>query len=244
MYNILIRTHFLSIVYTFFSLHVTAQDTIKSSLPIITDTVQLNNVTSSDSCQRMLRLDRVVPNVRLDLRYAVKNNFTGKRLYPKGLKITFLRKPAVEALRMVALELETKGLGLKIFDAYRPYSATVVMWELIKDERYVANPVKGSGHNRGLSVDLTLYDLRSGKELNMGTGFDNFTELAHHDFRRLPNKVLFNRDILKTVMEKHGFKALETEWWHYSWPGKGKYDVLDLSFDELNSIPLLLQHQH
>ena len=145
-------------------------------------------VAGNDSSQLLIRLDRLVPNVKLDLRYADKNNFTGKRLYPKALKFTFLRQTPAEALKKVAAELKNRGLGLKIFDAYRPYSATVEMWELIKDERYVANPVRGSGHNRGLSVDLTLYDIRSGKELAMGTGFDNFTEVAHHDYRNLPEK--------------------------------------------------------
>jgi D-alanyl-D-alanine dipeptidase len=244
MYNIVIRLHFLCFVYTFFCVHVTAQDTVKSTLPVIKDTEQFRRVVSNDSSQQLIRLDKLVPNIRLDLRYADKNNFTGKRLYPKALKITFLRKAPAEALREVATELEKQGLGLKIFDAYRPYSATVEMWDLIRDERYVANPMRGSGHNRGLSVDLTLYYMRNGKELAMGTGFDNFTEAAHHDNPNLPEKVLINRGILKSVMEKHGFQALDTEWWHYSWPNNRKYDVLDLSFEEVNRFQPSPLRQH
>ena len=129
-------------------------------------------------------------------------------------------------------ELSAKGYGLKIWDAYRPYSVTKKMWELIGDERYVANPAKGSGHNRGLAVDVTI--VKDGKEINMGTGFDNFTDTAHHDFKNLPEDVLKNRMLLKTTMEKYGFKALETEWWHYSFPNDRNYAVLDLSFKQLS----------
>ena len=105
------------------------------------------------------------------------------------------------------------------------------MWELIGDERYVANPAKGSGHNRGLAVDLTL--IKDGKEVNMGTGFDHFTDTAHHSFKALPADVIKHRQLLRSTMEKHGFRALETEWWHYSWPNEKNYQVLDLSFRKL-----------
>ena len=128
--------------------------------------------------------------------------------------------------------MKKQGLGLKIFDAYRPFHVTQKMWELIKDERYVADPSKGSGHNRGLSVDLTLVDLKTGKELNMGTGFDHFTDTAHHNFTALPAEVLKNRKLLKELMEKQGFRALSTEWWHYSWPNDRNYPLLDIRFRE------------
>ncbi len=101
---------------------------------------------------------------------------------PKILNSTFLRLPAALALRKIQYELNAKGYGLKVFDAYRPYSVTVSFWELVKDPRYVAEPTKGSGHNRGLAVDCTILNLTDRKELNMGTGFDNFTDTAHHNF--------------------------------------------------------------
>ncbi len=104
---------------------------------------------------------------------------------------------------------------------------------MIRDERYVANPVKGSGHNRGIAVDLTLVDKLTGAELPMGTGFDNFTDTAHHSFTDLPKDVLANRLMLKNVMERHGFRALETEWWHYYLPDAGRYELLDLTFKQL-----------
>jgi len=184
----------------------------------------------NDSLQLMVSLRDFLPSATLDLRYATRENFTGQKLYSKGNQ-TFVRVAVGYALKKVQEELGAKGYTLKIWDAYRPYAVTKKMWELIGDERYVANPAKGSGHNRGLAIDLTL--LKDGKELNMGTGFDNFSDTAHHDFKNLPDDILQNRKLLKTTMEKHGFRALDTEWWHYSWPNDHNYDVLDLSFKDL-----------
>ncbi|HUN04811.1 MAG TPA: M15 family metallopeptidase [Niabella sp.] len=171
--------------------------------------------------------------VALDLRYADTNNFVGRKMYRGEIRETYLRKPALLALQKVQEELVSQNLGLKIWDAYRPYSVTKDFWELIKDDRYVANPARGSYHNRGSAVDLTIIDLRTGKELNMGTGFDNFTDSAHHSFKNLPEEILKNRILLKSVMEKHGFKALETEWWHYTFQSDIKFDVMDIPFYKL-----------
>lgn len=182
----------------------------------------------------MIELKDFIPGIHYELHYASSNNFTKRQLY-KNNESTFLRLPAAKALRQVQLELQRLGYGLKIYDAYRPYQVTKRMWDLVKDERYVANPAKGSGHNRGLAVDLTIMDLTSGKELNMGTPFDNFTDTAHHSFTHLDSNVLKNRALLRTLMEKHGFRALETEWWHYSWPNDRRYDVLDIDFAPLRS---------
>lgn len=168
-----------------------------------------------------------------DLRYATSNNFTSKCMYPSTVTASFLRLPAATALQKAATLLEKKGLGLKIFDAYRPYQVTVEFWNLIQDERYVAFPAKGSGHNRGIAVDLTLIELQSGKELEMGTGFDNFTDTAHHSFTQLPEMVLQNRALLKEVMEQVGFKALDTEWWHYALPNADAFPLLDIPFKKL-----------
>ena len=126
------------------------------------------------------------------------------------------------------LDLKAKGFGLKIFDGYRPYSVTVKFWDLVKDEKYVANPAKGSAHNRGLAVDLTLIDMKTRKELDMGTGFDNFTDSAHHSFNSLDPEVKQNRKLLRDTMKKFGFEIFDTEWWHYSWPNTNDYELLDL----------------
>jgi D-alanyl-D-alanine dipeptidase len=110
------------------------------------------------------------------------------------------------------------------------------MWEEIKDARYVADPAKGSGHNRGVAVDLTLVDIVSKKELPMGTGFDNFSDTAHTDFTGLPDDVVKNRMILKSTMEKYGFISLDTEWWHFSLPDASSFELLNLGFEELKNI--------
>ena len=203
----------------------------QTAVPVKKSKTYWENV-QTDSLKKMIELKSLISGLHYDLRYATKNNFTGEKLYRRGSQ-TFMRLPAARALQKVQEELATKGLGLKIFDAYRPHHVSRKMWELIHDERYVANPAKGSGHNRGLAADLTIIRLDNGEELDMGTGFDNFTDSAHHDFINLPAKVLENRLLLKKTMEKYGFKALDTEWWHYSWPNDRNYEVLDLEFKEL-----------
>ena len=183
----------------------------------------------------MINLKQFIPGLVLDLRYATTNNFMQQQLYP-ALNTTWLRKAAADSLAIVQKELKQKGLGLKIFDAYRPYSVTEKMWEPVKDDRYAADPKKGSGHNRGIAVDLTLINLTTKEEFNMGTGFDNFTDSAHHAFTNLPEEVLQNRLLLKAIMEKHGFKALDTEWWHYYLPNTKDYELLDVPFNKLRKL--------
>ncbi|HTE12089.1 MAG TPA: M15 family metallopeptidase, partial [Chitinophagaceae bacterium] len=149
---------------------------------------------------------------------------------------TYLRLPAAKALAQVQKELNEKGMGLKVFDAYRPYSVTEKFWELVLNEKYVADPKKGSGHNRGIAVDLSIIYSHNGKELQMPTGFDNFSDTAHHTFMNIPFEALQNRKILKDVMEKYGFKMFETEWWHYSWPDeKNYYEAMDIPFSDFKN---------
>lgn len=199
----------------------------------------LNEFKSSialDSNKNMVRLDKRITNVKLELRYASLNNFMHRKMYPPKTNFSFLRLPIVNALAKVQENLNQRGLALKIFDAYRPYDVTKKFWELVHDERYVANPAKGSGHNRGTSVDLTIIDLKTNQELNMGTDFDNFSDSAHHSFTNFSNKILDNRKLLKQTMEQFGFISLETEWWHYSWPNAERFEILDLSFKELKRL--------
>ena len=171
------------------------------------------------------------PKIQLDLRYATSNNFLGEKVYPDAR--CFLRTPAAKALDKVQKELETFGLGLLIFDGYRPLSVQKKMWEIMPDGRYVADPKKGSRHNRGMAVDVSLVD-QDGIPLEMPTPFDSFKREAHHDFMDLFNKVKLNRWILRTIMEKHGFSAISSEWWHYDYKGWKGYNVLDKSFEELD----------
>jgi D-alanyl-D-alanine dipeptidase len=204
----------------------------KYGLWVLGSAAQLNKTIRQSPAKAMIDLKIKVPGIVLDLRYSGTNNFMHSNLYGT-VSTTYLRKPAASALVKVQAALRQKGLGLKIFDAYRPYSVTEKMWEPVKDDRYAADPKKGSGHNRGVAVDLTIIRLKTGQELEMGTGFDNFSDTAHHDFQNLPALVLQNRLLLKNLMEVNGFKALDTEWWHYSLPDAKDYELLDIPFSEL-----------
>lgn len=223
----------LLIFSTFLFTGATAQDS-SYTRPLVTDKWDTyKKQVKTDSSKRMVELKSVIPGLVYDLRYATRNNFMHRLMYPATTTSTFMRLPAAIALQKIQVELNQKGLGLKIFDAYRPYSVTVKFWELVKDERYVANPSKGSGHNRGIAVDLTIIHLKNGRELDMGTGFDDFTDTAHHTFTRLPEEVLQNRELLRSTMEKYGFKAYESEWWHYFLAGGNRFEILDFDFPKL-----------
>lgn len=223
----------LLIFSTFQLIQVKAQKSGFIRPPVTNNWDIYKKQVANDSVKRMVELKTMVPGLVYDLRYASSNNFMRRRMYPRGTNITFLRLPAAIALQKIQKELNQQGLRLKIFDAYRPYSVTVKFWELVKDERYVANPSKGSGHNRGIAVDLTLINMLTGEELNMGTGFDNFTDTAHQTFTNLPEDILQNRSLLKSVMEKYGFKAYESEWWHYFFGDGSKFEILDIDFNKL-----------
>jgi D-alanyl-D-alanine dipeptidase len=218
---------------TLFILSLKSQTEVPKSLKIISNEDSLNMMTTLDPKLEMVELKQLVPNIKYDLAYARKSNFTKHRLYPKKLKSTYLRKEPAVALSKIAEELAEKGLGIVVWDAYRPYAVTERFWKLIHDERYVANPAKGSGHNRGIAIDMTLYELSSGKLIDMPTGFDDFSETAHHGYPQISDIKLKNREFLKDVMEKNGFIKFETEWWHYSWPSPSTYDVLNIPFARL-----------
>ena len=197
-----------------------------SDPPVIKDYALYKQSLKNDSLKKMVELKTIVPNIQYDLRYSTTNNFMHQQVYKNGSR-TYLRLVVARALARVQDELNEKNLSLKTWDAYRPYNVTEKMWEMIKDERYVADPKKGSGHNRGIAVDLTIIDRTTGKELDMGTGFDNFTDTAHQDFKNLSSEILANRTLLKTVMEKNGFVALPTEWWHFFW-NNSDFELLDI----------------
>ena len=198
---------------------------------IITESL-LSEQSLRDSKLQMVDLKKYIPSLHFDLKYASRDNFMHEKLYP-GIKTTYLRRSAAEALKNAAGDLKKIGLGLLVFDAYRPYAVTKLMWQKIGDPRYVADPSKGSGHNRGIAVDLTLTLYGDDKPLPMPTGFDNFSDTAHSNFGNLPDSIKNNRAILKKIMEQNGFIQLSTEWWHFYLPGSEKYDVMDISFKTL-----------
>jgi D-alanyl-D-alanine dipeptidase len=181
--------------------------------------------------KELVDLAAVVPGVVLDVRYATPENFLGRALYP--VPRALLRRPAAEALAAAQRELAAEGLGLQVWDAYRPYAVTVAMWEPIRDPDYVADPAKGSRHNRGCAVDVTLVRLATGEELAMPTAHDDFSERAAHGYADLTPEALANRERLRAVMERHGFAPLPSEWWHYDFAGWERFELLDLPLEAL-----------
>lgn len=231
-----IQQFLLFIFSTLISLDALTQDPGFTRPPVTGNLKDYKHQVKTDPSKKMVELKSIIPKIVYNLRYATTNNFMNRRMYPGKTNRTFMRLPAVESLHKVQKELNETGLGIKIFDAYRPYSVTVKFWELVKDEKYVANPSNGSGHNRGIAVDLTIINLKTGEELNMGTGFDNFTDTAHQTFTNLPEEILQNRSLLRSTMEKYGFKALDTEWWHYYLDNGNRYEILDLDLKKLKKV--------
>jgi D-alanyl-D-alanine dipeptidase len=178
----------------------------------------------------LVDIRKVSPRILLDIRYATPDNFTGQKVYDEA--VCFLRPATAERLIRAQAELENEGLGLKVYDCYRPLAVQRRFWALVPDERFVANPAQGSNHNRGAAIDLTLVDAK-GKELPMPTAFDDFTELAHSSYSYLPEDVIQNRERLVRAMVNQGFLPLPTEWWHFDDPECAHYSVLDLSFSQL-----------
>jgi D-alanyl-D-alanine dipeptidase len=184
-----------------------------------------------DPAVELIDLEKYIPDLVLDIRYATTNNFTGEQIYsqPKA----FARKPVAEALKKIQAELKTQGLGIKIFDAYRPYKATVKFYEIYGDTTYVASPYRGSRHNRGCAIDLTLIDLKTGAELRMPTEYDSFRKEAWPSTPVADPVIRRNRQRLTGVMERYGFRVNASEWWHYDFKGWQNFNVLDIDFEEL-----------
>jgi zinc D-Ala-D-Ala dipeptidase len=181
--------------------------------------------------KKLVEIKKYIPGIVLDIRYATTNNFTRHVMYKQAR--AFARLPVVLALQQVENDLRKQGLGLKIYDGYRPYAVTVKFYELIRDTDYVADPRTGSRHNRGCAIDLSLIDLKTGKELNMPTGFDSFSKKAGANYQNLPAAEIHNRLLLRTAMEKYGFRVMPTEWWHFDFKGWKNYEVLNVPFSNL-----------
>ena len=202
-------------------------------LRVVPDVRTYQQIVAHDTNQRLVDLQSFIPGIVLDIRYATTNNFMHEQLYP--LAKAFLRYPAATALRDAERELAGQNLGLKIFDAYRPYSITERMWEPIKNADFVADPAKGSRHNRGAAVDLTLIDLRSGQELPMPSNYDEFSERAYRKYTGGTPQELANRQLLEDTMKRHGFLPLPSEWWHFDYETWQQFDLMDVKLEDLAS---------
>ncbi len=193
---------------------ITSAPTIAPATPNATAEVDLVDLAGFD--QRL----------KLDIRYATANNFMAKPLYPVARAM--LQRPAAEALTRAHDRLRSAGYGLIVFDAYRPWQVTRAMWdEHPLDRAYLSDPLKGSRHNRGCAIDITLYDLKTGKEVTMPSGYDEFTERAHPDYKGGTPQQTKLRDLLRSAMEAEGFTVYQNEWWHFDYKGWEAYPVLN-----------------
>ena len=178
----------------------------------------------------MIELTELSNTIKLDIRYATANNFVGRPVYTEAR--AFLQRAAAAAVVRVHEKLREQGLGLVIFDGYRPWTITKLFWEVVSEDKrkFVADPAKGSKHNRGCAVDLSIYNLRSGKLIDMPSGFDEFTERASPNYTGGTEKERANRDLLRSLMEAEGFSVNPNEWWHFDYKDWEKYAIYDISF--------------
>lgn len=173
----------------------------------------------------MVNLAEFIPVIKVDLRYATPNNFTGAIIYDDDT--AYLRRGTAEKLKVAQTEFATHGYTIKVWDAYRPPAAQFKLWEKVPDARFVINPHKGySYHSRGVAVDVTLID-EKGQEIIMPTGFDDFTALADRNYNDLDQKAAANARFLEKIMLKHGFTSIYYEWWHFIDSDKDKYPVYE-----------------
>lgn len=174
---------------------------------------------------KLVDIQSIIPQVQVDLKYATPDNFTGKVVY--NFSHCLLLEEVALRLRDVHAELEAIGLGLKIWDGFRPIEAQWKFWEIMPDERYVSDPRKGGRHTRGTAVDLTL--TKDGEELPMPSAFDDFSEKAHRNYSGATVESIKNRELLQTVMEKHGFVGIPSEWWHFDLAEWENFQPIDVT---------------
>jgi D-alanyl-D-alanine dipeptidase len=173
------------------------------------------------------------PTIHLDIRYATTSNFTARAVYPQARAL--LVREAAEALVRAHRRLVPRGHALLVFDAYRPWSVTRLFWELAtpRQRRFLASPAKGSRHNRGCAVDVSLFDLAAGREAAMPSAYDEMTARAHPDYAGGTVEERARRDLLRQVLEAEGFTVQRGEWWHFDYRGWDRHPVLDVPFEEI-----------
>ncbi|MFL3001752.1 MAG: undecaprenyl-diphosphate phosphatase [Cytophagales bacterium] len=183
----------------------------------------------------LVDLKKLNDNFKLDIRYASENNFMRSKFY--NLSKAYLNKDAAKNLLKAQKDLEEKGFGIVIFDAYRPWYVTKMFWEGTPKhlKHFVADPTDGSVHNRGCAIDIGLYDKKSGKNIKMISGYDEFTERAYPDYNGGEKEKRDIRDLLISTMERNGFSVYEFEWWHYNY-NMCNSGIMNYSFEELDSI--------
>jgi len=181
----------------------------------------------------LVELTKLDSGIRLEIRYATTNNFLGSRLYTQAR--AFLQRPAAEALLRAHRALAGKGFGLLIHDAYRPWFVTKIFWDATPADKkwLVADPAQGSRHNRGAAVDLTLYELKTGKPVEMVSTYDESTPRAHADYPGGASLQRWHRSVLREAMESEGFVQNPQEWWHYDFKDWNRYPIGNQRFEEI-----------
>jgi D-alanyl-D-alanine dipeptidase len=181
----------------------------------------------------LVELVKLDPTIKLDIRYATTNDFLGTPVYTQAR--AFLQRPAAEALVRASHALKAQGYGLIIHDGYRPWYVTKIFWDATPDDKkiFVANPAEGSKHNRGCAVDLSLYDLKTGKEVQMPSGYDEMTPRAYADYPGGTEQERSLRALLRQAMEAQGFKVIPKEWWHFDYKDWRQYPIMNVRFEDL-----------
>ena len=173
---------------------------------------------------QLVEVKEVIPNIELEIKYATSDNFTGQKVYDSDR--CYLLDLVVSELVKVQQDLKKMNLGLKIFDGFRPFYVQEKFWAIPSARPFLADPRRGGKHTRGTAVDLTLIDLETKKELDMPSGFDEFTERAASDYQGATELQKKNRGILQAVMERHNFQRIKSEWWHFDYKDWQQYPVI------------------
>jgi D-alanyl-D-alanine dipeptidase len=185
----------------------------------------------------LVEIVKLDPTIRLDIRYATTNNFMRRPMYAQAK--AFLQRPAAEALVRAHRVLKNKGYGIVVFDGYRPWSVTKAFWDAASEaERkieFVANPQKGSRHNRGCAADISLFELATGQEVQMPSDYDEFSPRAYPTYTGGSAESRARRDLLRQVMESEGFTVYPAEWWHFDFNDWKSYPIMDVPFDRISS---------
>jgi D-alanyl-D-alanine dipeptidase len=181
----------------------------------------------------LVELRKLDPTIKLEIRYATTNNLFGTVFYSEPR--AFMQRPAAEALVRVNRKLKSMGYGVLVHDAYRPWYVTKVFWDATPDDKkkFVADPSKGSRHNRGCAVDISLYDLKTGKPVEMVSTYDETTDRAYPDYPGGTSLQRWQRDLLRKEMESEGFTVYEAEWWHFDYKDWQKYGIGNVAFDQI-----------
>jgi zinc D-Ala-D-Ala dipeptidase len=198
---------------------------------VVGDVSIYERIVKADPDNEIIDLQPLIPSAKLDCRYATTNNLVHRKLYPTA--VAFMRKPAAYALQHAAEVLSAQGYGLLLHDGYRPYEVTCIFYEVIKDTTFVADPHKGSKHNRGMAIDLSLYHLSTGEPVVMPSEYDETTERAFQKYISPIADANKHKSILKQALLDVGFIENQWEWWHFDYRGWESCYTYDLWHEDI-----------